>query len=299
MFWCYQNKTNMSRGSRSTYWSNSKFSKWIQETFANTTKPYALPLGQWSKWNKALQTAHPLVYWFTEDFLNWAQNVVNYPKDVLDDVRYWGYNRFVSKPHVLDTKLEKGKYHEIDTRILRGLFETLVDFIEVEKAWMTVVWDEEARKTYHLPWYKRVPYWMRWVEWRCPEAGLHHLQWEMSLIVDYEWLPEDERASQPHYGEPTPQALSAKEQYELYNWWKNIRPTRPDPMDAGGWSEYRAKMDAKHGEGIMSWMDDRDEEDNTASKIALDNTTKIEELYHKEDEEMMIRLIKVRGSLWT
>ena len=289
----------MSRGSRSRYWSSSKFSKWIQKTFANTTKPFALPLGEWGKWNKTLKDAHPIVYWFTEEFLDWAQNVVNYPVDQLDSLRYWGYNRFVSKPHILNTRLKKGTYYEVETRMLHGLFETLVDFIEVEKARMSVVWDKEARDKFQLPWYKRVPYWLRWKEWRCPEAGIEYLKWEMSLIVDYEYLPEEERASQPNYGIPTSQAIGAKEQYELYNWWKNIRPTRPDPMDAGGWSEYCTKMDTKHGGGIMAWMDERDEQDDVASKIALDKTHEIEQAYEKEDEEMLVRLIRLRGSLWT
>lgn len=289
----------MSRGSRSNYWSSSKFSKWVQKTFADTTKPISLSLGGWSEWNNNLKTTNPLVYWFTEEFLNKAQNVVNYPTDMLDELRYWGNNRFISQIHVLNTRLKKGKYYEVETRFLHGLFETLVDFIEVEKAWMSVVWDDEARKKFQLPWYKRIPYWMRWKEWRCPEAGLSHLEWEMSLSCDYDWLPEEERASQPNYGEPTSQAASAKEQYDLYNWWKNVRPTRPDPMDAGGWTEYCNKMDAIHGEGMMNWLEDRSEEDANASKLALDKMHEIEQMYDKEDEEMMVRLIRIRGHLWT
>ena len=42
---------------------------------------------------------------------------------------------------------------------------------------------------------------------------------------------------------------------------------------------------------------------NIASKKAGDKalklTTKIEAAYEKEDEQMMIRLIKIRDSLWT
>lgn len=289
----------MSRFTRSRYWAHSKFSKLIQQKFANVTKPYSLPLGEWSKWNKAFKASHPVIFWFTEEFLDWAQTVVNYPIDVLNDIRYWGYNRFISKPHVLNTKLKKGQYHEVDTRILHGLFETFVDFIEVEKAWMGVVFDSEARTKFQLPWYKRVPRWLRWKEWRCPAAGIQHLQWEMSLVVDYEWLPEEERASQPSCGEPTTQAISARTQYELYNWWKTVRPSRPDPMDAGGWSDYCAKMDAKHGEGVMSWMDDRDDEDTNESRRCLDKTHEIEEVYDQEDEEMLVRLIRIRKGLWT
>lgn len=282
---------------RSNYWSNSKFAKWVQQTFANVEKPSALPLGQWKVWDNAFKKDHTFVYWFTEEFLDTLQKIVCWPNDKLRALRYWGYSRFVTKPHYLNTKLEKGTYHEIDRRMIHGLFETLVDFIEVEKAWMLVVWNEEERVKYSLPWYKRVPYFLRWKEWRCPEAGLAHLNWEMSLINDCEWASADEKAADASCGLPTSQAVAAKEQYELYNWWKNIRPVRPDPMDAGGWSDYCKAMDDKYGS--LGWMEERNEQEQTTSKLALDKTQEIEEMYDREDEEMLIRLIKIRRSLWT
>lgn len=286
----------MSRGSRSNYWSSSKFSKWIQKTFADTTKPYALPLGEWGKWDKAFKDAHPFVHWITEDCFDWVQNVVNYPIDVLDDVRYWGYNRFVSKPHVLNTKLKKGGYHEIDTRMLHGMFETLVDYVEVEKAWMSVVWDEAARKTYQLPWYKRVPYWMRWRVWRCPEAGIDHLKWEMSLVNKCEWLTDEERTNTPDCGLPTPQAVAAKEIYELYNWWKYVRPNRADPYDESGWS---AHCDHMRKDADDLFLEEKTEEEKKACSAALNKLESLEAQYDREDEEMLIRLIRIRHHLWT
>lgn len=282
---------------RSNYWSNSKFAQLVQSTVANVEKPIALPLGQWKVWDNAFKTGHPFVYWFTEEFLDTLQKIVCWPNDKLRDFRYWGYNRFVTKPHYLNTKLGKGTYHEIDQRIIHGLFETLVDFIEVEKAWMLVVWNDEERAKYYLPWYKRVPYFLRWKEWRCPEAGLAHLKWEMSLTNECEWASADEKSTDASCGLPTSQAVAAKEQYELYNWWKNTRPLRPDPMDASGWSDYCKAMDAKYGD--LGWMEERNEQEQTASKLALDKTNEIEEMYDHEDEEMLIRLIRIRRSLWT
>ena len=40
-------------------------------------------------------------------------------------------------------------------------------------------------------------------------------------------------------------------------------------------------------------------EEEEMCKTALDKSNEIEAAYNKEDEEMMIRLIRIRQSLWT
>lgn len=284
------------RVARGRYWSGSKLSKWIQLKYAGVVKPRALGLGEWKIWDATLKASHPFVFWLTEDCFDDMQRWINWPTDVLSELRYWGYNRFISQPHVLDTKLKKGTYYEIDTRMLHGLFETLVEFVEVEKAWMHVACDEDERKKYDIPWYKRVPYWLQLKEWRCPEAGLAYLEWEMSLTQDYEWLTAEEQATQADWKAPTSQALGAKAQYDLYNWWKNTRPARPTAMDAGGWSAYYDLMAKRHGGGLF---EEKTDEERETSRIALDETSRIEAMYDTEDEEMLVRLIRIRKHLWT
>lgn len=181
------------------------------------------------------------------------------------------------------------------TRLLHGMFNELVDFVEIEKAWHHVIWDKEARYKFNTPWWRKGPFLLRWNPWRCPEAGLEHLKWEMTLTSDYEWLPKCERRQQPGYNTPTPQALDAKEVFELYTWWKATRPSRPDPSDASGWSDYCEK---RHKD-IESLFEDRSEEERAESRIILDKMSAIEKTYAQEDEAMMIRLIKLRHSLWT
>ena len=292
----------MSRGFRNNYWSCSKHAAWVRAAFAKTTKPFALSMGDWKRWDADLKKAHPFVFWYTETFLNRFQRVIYKPIDVLDDLRYWGYNRFVTRPHLLNTRLQPGSYYEIDERMLHGMFETLVDFIEVEKAWMHVVWNDEARKKYHLPWYKRVPYFLRWKTWRSPEAGIEHLKWEMGLVNDYDYMDEEDRVRQADYNQPTSQALAASEQYELYNWWKLARPNRKDPMEASGWSDHCEQMRARRGADIFSHLDDLEDstqQERIQSKTTLDLCDSIEKNYAEQDEQMLIRLIKIRKHLWT
>jgi hypothetical protein len=40
-------------------------------------------------------------------------------------------------------------------------------------------------------------------------------------------------------------------------------------------------------------------EERAASKAALDKTHEIEQEYEKEDEEMLVRLVKLSSKLWT
>jgi hypothetical protein len=99
-------------------------------------------------------------------------------------------------------------------------------------------------------------------------------------------------------GKLTHQAIAAIEILELYNWWKHIRPLRPDPHDASGWTEYCTRK-RSDDEGILDWLEDRSEEDSKESGRILDICNAMEVAYEKEDEEMMIRLIRIRRSLWT
>ena len=46
-------------------------------------------------------------------------------------------------------------------------------------------------------------------------------------------------------------------------------------------------------------FEDRTEQEREASGQALDLSNKIEDKYNQEDEEMMIRLIRIRHALWT
>lgn len=47
--------------------------------------------------------------------------------------------RFITRTHLIDTKLEIGQWHDSDSKMLHGMFELLVDFVEVECANMYVM----------------------------------------------------------------------------------------------------------------------------------------------------------------
>lgn len=278
-----------------SYWSIGKFADWVRGT-------PKLKMGtgdEWRDWRKTAKTEHPFRFWLAEDALDGVQDFVRWPVERINDVRYYLNNRFSSRTHAMTSStLEKGKWHEFETRLLHCTFDELVNFIEIEKAWIHVCWNDEAREKFHTPWWRK-RWWGRWfVQWRCPEAGLEYLNWEMEL-KNTDWVdPTD-----PEYGLSTPQAKAAKEQWKLYYWWKYVRPLRVDPHDYSGWSDYceerRVGVEKEGGDSLDHIFCENPKEDRTRIDKMLNLCHKLEENYANEDEEMLIRLVKIRQHLWT
>lgn len=237
-----------------------------------------------------------------EEGLDYIQDFVTWPVRKIYDFKYYINNRYVTRTHSLTAHprdIKPGNWCDVGNRFLPCLFNELVDFVEVELAWVTVAWSPEAREKYNSPFYAWG--WFRWRTWRCPEAGIEHLKWAMTLN-NSEWLNEDEK----HLAEPTGQALSAAWILSAYNWWKFERPARPDPMDASGWSEFcenrRATLKTRYPEtnvGFVGFGDNDNEEEKSESRRILDLCHTIEKSYEEEDTKWLKELIDYRGHLWT
>jgi hypothetical protein len=273
------------------YWTCSKFADWIR----GTTKIKCGTGKEWAEWEKAAKAKYPIRWWIAEEGLDKIQDVWCYIPERINDARYYINNRFVTRTHSLTAHprdIAPGDWCDVGNRFLPCLFNELVDFVEVEQAWHHVLWDEEARKRYETPWWRSG--WLRWRTWRCPDAGIEHLIWASGLKVDEGMGVTKDSES---YGKLTGQAEAAKEILELYRWWKEIYPKRPDPHDASGWTAYCEMRRAK-GYHLLD-MEDKTPEEAEMCRTALDKSHDLEAQYEKEDEEMMIRLIKIRQSLWT
>ncbi|MEY4333595.1 MAG: hypothetical protein RLZZ196_2338 [Bacteroidota bacterium] len=276
---------------RSKYWSCSEFADWLR----GTAKPEAETSKGWADWNLKAKQAHPIRYWLAEEALDKLQQFIFLIPDKLYDIKYYFNNRFISRTHSLTahpSHIRPGSWRDLGDRILPCLFNELVNFVEVELAWKNIAWDHDARKKYNPPFHAWG--WWRFRTWRCTQAGLDHLAWEMSLVNDGSWGTEED---DPDYGKPTFQAQKAKEILELYRWWTEVYPNRPDPHDASGWTAIcdRRRESGKH---FLDFESNNAEEEQE-TRAALDLCHKIEEDYHAEDEQMLIRLIKIRRSLWT
>ena len=280
----------------STYWSNTKFAEWVR----GMAKPHALTSQGWKQWNHEAKKKYPVRYWIAEDALDWLQDFVTWPIRKIYDVKYYINNRWITRTHALTAHprdIRPGDWCDVGSRFLFCLFNELVDFVEIEQAWHYVIWNSEEQKKYQTPWWAKG--WFRIRTWRSAEAGMAYLGWASELRVD-----ENDPAS-----EYTQQAISAQEIISLYHWWIDIRPLRSDPMDASGWSAWceerrliqqaRAKAAGEEHDDLdwLSGNETATERAKTTSILEISN--QIEADHEAEDEEMMIRLIRIRSSLWT
>jgi len=273
---------------RNNYWSCSKFADWLR----GTAKLSAGTSEEWDEWRTTAQMRHNFRYWLAEEALDAIQNFICWPEDRLNDIRYYINNRWVSRSHSLTAHprdIKPGQWQDVGNRFLPCLFNELVDFVEIEQAWHYCMWDEEERVKYNVPWWRSG--WLRWRTWRCPEAGMAYLNWAKDLD-NSEFLEEGETPQLTH------QAKAAREIIELYTWWTTVYRNRPEPMEASGWSAYCEASRLANG-GRLSFGSDKSPELAEMSKIAMDKMHKMEEEYEAEDEAMLIRLIKIRQSLWT
>jgi len=267
------------------YWSCSKAADWLR----GTSKPKAATSEGWDEWNEKAAIDYPVRYWIVEEGLGKVQDFVTWPKRKVGDVRNYITNRYVSKTHALTSKLKRGQWYEYEHRLLHSMMDSLVDYVEIEEAWCYVSWGDEERKAKYKSTRR---FW--WNEWRCPEAGVHRLTWAASLVFDKDMGVEE---GSPNYGKPTSQATHAQEVLDLYTWWKVTRPARPDPYAESGWTAYCASIDHKKGSRRM--FGSRTPEQRKESGRLMKILGKIEARYDKEDQDMMIRLIKVSKGMWT
>jgi len=279
---------------RNHYWTCSKFADWLR----GTTK---LKMGtgeEWAEWEDRAKKEFPIRWWLAEEGLDYLQNIFYWPTDKLYDFKYYINNRFVTRTHALTAHprdIKPGQWCDVGNRFLPCLFNELVDFVEVELAWWHLAWSgKEERAKYNMPWW--AVGWWRVRTWRCPQAGLDNLEWQRNLV----WKEDEVGADSPNLGKLTPQAVKAQEILDLYKWWTEVYRNRPEPMEASGWSEYCDRMREERGDGIR-WIgiESQNKDTKALGKKAHKLLQKIEAQYEKEDEEMMIRLIKVRHGLWT
>ena len=195
-------------------------------------------------------------------------DIVQKLQKVVNSIRYYIENRFITKSHVLNTGLPPGRWHDLDERILHGLFKEVVDYVEVELAWCTYIMDEDKYAKYKVPWYV-------FHQFRAPELGIAHLEWQANLKND-EACGYDR--THPEYGKESSHAFEARELLAIYNWIKNVWTLWQPPYIE---SLY---VDAKTAE---------------ERQAAIYRMIDLEEAQYAEEQDILIRIIKIRKMLYT
>lgn len=251
--------------SRIHHWTCSKFADLIR----GEKKPLALEWVAWDDYYSDLKKRKPVRYWITEKFLKTLQDIVYYPYDIYSGIKYYIRNRWIDKTHYLKTGLTPGKYHEFDERILHGLFNELVDYVEIELAHLSL-WDRSKK--------------YKFKKGRCVEAAYDYFKWASRLKDTY---PDGTKKT-------SEQAKTSRKIKRLYEWWTKTRPSRVDPYVSSGWNE-ACKYD---NDKLFSLKNETPAEMKKINQ-ALKKLHKIEEKYDTEDTNMLIELIKLRKHLWS
>lgn len=240
--------------------------------------PGSMTTKGWRLFDAEYKEKAPIRYWFAHTFKYSALMPIKWK---YDNICYWIRYRTFERYHIIDTGLSPG-YYDTRTQILHVNFNILKEFVEVEQAWSRYHWSDEYNNT--ASWFeKHMPFYRVFKPFRRPDLGVAHLEWAATL--DDPSLPPHERCDH--------QAVSAREILVLYKWWVQERPARKEV-------EYLPYDD--QGKGLMGCFDEdfnEDAEDYKAHIESMNKATKQEEDWNNEDEEMLIRLMKVRTSLWT
>lgn len=235
-----------------------------------------MTIKEWDDWFTERKEKRPVAFFLLTTIPDGIEHVGDSVVSMINNTRSWIRYRVFDRMHVIQTGLDPG-YHCVDTRMMHGMFNLLIDYVELELAWRSEVFGESEIES---PWWSRGL--TRFKSHRNPKKGLESIKLQMAMDdpSTTAGLVSDEHAG------------SAREVWILYHWWKVVRPSRPDPDDISGWTEFCKNKDLDDLIGANSVNDEQ-------AKEIIDRLHEIEQAYEEEDTEMLMRLIKIRGFLWT
>lgn len=181
----------------------------------------------------------------------------------------WLAFRTTKRYNILKIRDLPPNYWDKDTILLYAIMQIVVDFVEVECAFMEVDAPYTLRQwiNFKLPWFLRSD-----EVYRNRDLGLQHLTW---LEQAYQDMGENSAEA--------PKAIR-----EVYLWWKDVRPNRQDPGDESGFNAYMLECERN---GIKK-------QDKHLDKL-LKKTVRIEQQHEQEDTQMLNKVIKYRDFMWT
>ena len=223
----------------------------------------------WYLFGKRYREEAPIRHWIMEGPLSTFKiKLINKIRKPFKWIRY----RFVIRHYRIDTDLEKGSYHDAMERLFYANFKILEDFVEIDTAYS---YDYEAMHN-TLGWKKYLPRFIRPVG-RNPDVGIRGLLFDISL------------------GDQSPyQSKDGNELYELYTWWKDVRPLREWPE----WPHLpNLPKDEIFGSSSSEWKENFPEEKEKLDAYHQECSILSEE-WRKEDQRMLTRLTNVYESMW-
>lgn len=195
---------------RKNFWSFSKLAKKVHSLLGAPKVPYDLSREDWQKYHDDIKENHKIAYFLDEYIWDGLQNIIYFPYDLYRIIKIGIINRFIEKNWMLDTGLNRWTYRDYDHRLLHAVFNSFCkDYCMKEKG------KGSERKLYEM--------------WK----------WEQSLVYDEDYgLDEGDEG----FGDPTDQAIHAKKEQELFEWWK-FRSAQIDIDDFVSFEDEEKKHD--------------------------------------------------------
>jgi hypothetical protein len=281
----------------SRHWTSSDLVSFIRNKVFGLYKPVALQWGEWEKWENETRRKRPIAYFVTEVLPKWLEVIPNHTITYYEEFNTYWTNRN-GNTHCLPSRLKVGEYHSMENRILHSLFDSFVDFIEIDTAQHCIAWNEKkSLDKYKVPWRYRIES-LSWLfgVYRCPQAGIDRLKYEMGFGN------EDAPSLAPV--DPITSEM-AREQMAIYTWWKEIRPSRGEVWPISGLEAFWDEMETKHKmseDTKYSWITARKNFTPAEKKkydACANKKDMLEQQWDDEDDLMIARLMKIRRKLWT
>lgn len=198
---------------------------------------------------------HPVRSFFYYKTLPVIFNIIRIPSEIKRFVM-----NYLGGVHYLEAvDLKRGKYFDLDKRILYANFGELEKFVEIEYA--SIMFDIASFE------------------------GKNGVE-KYGKKPSYLWGIQNETAGKDYLSQRTDEA--DKEIEELYLWWK-VRKNSNAYKDSG-----LAEFNRKYPDGY-----DHPEEVEKERKELRKLYSKLSDEYYQEDTDMLVRLMKIRGALWT
>jgi len=244
-----------------------KFKHWMAYS-----PPGALSARGWRLFNREYKKNAPIRYLLNKTI---KRKIINRIVNNIAHVKYWIIYRTTERSHVVKTEL-KPDYIELSKRMLYASFFLLKEHVEIDSAWHNHC--VSGNLTFCE---KYMPFYNILTKFKNPELGVAYFEWAATL---------DNPALPPHEQSPD-QARSAREVLALYTWWTLLRPAREEAT--------RTTYSYQGFElGSLDSSFDVNAPDYVSYMAAMDKINDMEEIWEQEDTDMLIRLIKIRKSLW-
>jgi len=230
------------------------------------------------------------------------------PCTLIEDAERWLAYRTYDKYHVVATNLEPGYYDKPET-FLHVVFSLLEDFVECECASYTAHLHKD-KLSFIQKLELKVPLTisrMFFPDFKCRELGLLHIQERRKLEASNFDVGGDSETSAKYREE---HIKFWTEVEDLYRWWKDVYSKYEETLPWKTYYDFHKKIRKSYG-GVHKFVrlndgsncstmkflgDDNEEKEYNAILSAV---WAEEERQEKETEDNLIRLVKIRRSLWT